>query len=101
MKIKILLKLKEGVEGNMVDKIVELENGKSYVILEETLLNNNKYYLGLKLNKNEEPTNNYLFFEELVESNNTYLTSIEDDNVKSVLLTSFTMNFLEKVYDEI
>ena len=101
MKIKMLLKLKEGVEGNMVDKIVELENGKSYVILEETLLNNNKYYLGLKLNKNEEPTNNYLFFEELVESNNTYLTSIVDDNVKSVLLTSFTMNFLEKVYDEI
>ena len=84
----------------MVDKIVELENGKSYIILEETLLDNNKYYLGLKLNKNEEPTNNYLFFEELID-NNTYLTPIEDEDIKSILLTSFTMNFLEKVYDEI
>lgn len=84
----------------MVDKIVELENGKSYIILEETLLDNNKYYLGLRLNKNEEPTNNYLFFEELID-NNTYLTPIEDEDIKSILLTSFTMNFLEKVYDEI
>ena len=85
----------------MVDKIIELNNNKSYIILEETLLNNNKYYLGLRLNKNEEPTNNYLFFEELLDNNNTYLTPIEDENIKSVLLTSFTMNFLEKVYDEI
>ena len=45
----------------MVDKIVELENNKSYVILEETLLDNQKYYFGLRLNDNEEPTNNYLF----------------------------------------
>ena len=29
----------------MVDKIVELENNKSYVILDETTLNNIKYYL--------------------------------------------------------
>ena len=85
----------------MVDKIVELSNDKSYVILEETVLNDNKYYLGLKLNKNEEPTNNYLFFEESKVNNNTYLTPIEDEDIKSVLLTSFTMNFLEKVYDEI
>ena len=35
------------------------------------------------------------------DNNNTYLTSIEDENIKSVLLTLFTMNFLGKVYDEI
>ena len=91
----------KGVKDNMVDKIIELNNNKSYIILEETLLNNNKYYLGLRLNKNEEPTNNYLFFEELINNDNTYLTPIEDEDIKSVLLTSFTMNFLEKVYDEI
>lgn len=85
----------------MVDKIVELSNNKSYVILEETVLNDSKYYLGLRLNKNEEPTNNYLFFDETINNDNTYLTPIENEDVKSVLLTSFTMNFLEKVYDEI
>lgn len=85
----------------MVDKIVELENNRNYVILDETLLNDTKYYFGVRLNDKEEPTNNYLFFEESIDNDNTYLTPIEDNNIKSVLLTSFTINFLEKVYDEI
>ena len=85
----------------MVDKIVELENNKSYLILEETELDDIKYYFGLRLNENEEPTNNYLFFEETHENNDTYLTPIEDKSLRSSLLTAFTINFLEKVYDEI
>ena len=85
----------------MVDKIVELENDKSYVLLDETLLNNIKYYFGLRLNKDEEPTNHYLFFEESKEGNDTFLTPIEDENMKGLLLTTFTVNFLDKVYDEV
>ena len=85
----------------MVDKIVELENEKSYVILDETLLNSIKYYFGLRLNENEEPTNNYLFFEESKEGENTFLTPVEDDDMKGLLLTTFTVNFLDKVYDEV
>lgn len=85
----------------MVDKIVELENEKSYVILDETLLDSIKYYFGLRLNENEEPTNNYLFFEESKEGENTFLTPIEDDDMKGLLLTTFTVNFLDKVYDEV
>lgn len=84
----------------MVDKIVELENNNSYVILEESILNNVKYYFGLRLNEKEEPTNNYLFFEEYKEGNDVFLTPIEDDDLKKILLTSFTTNFLGKVYDE-
>ena len=74
----------------MVDKIVELENNKSYVLLDESILNDSKYYFALRLNEKEEPTNNYLFFEEL-----------KDDELKKLLLTSFTINFLDKVYDEV
>ena len=85
----------------MVDKIVELENNKNYVILDETRLNNTKYYFGLRLKENEEPTNNYLFFEESKEGINTFLTPIEDEQMKGLLLTSFTVNFLDKVYDEV
>ena len=85
----------------MVDKIVELENNKSYVILDETLLGDNKYYFGLRLNENEEPTNNYLFFEEFKDEVNTFLTPIENENMKELLLTAFTVNFLDKVYDEV
>lgn len=85
----------------MVDKIVELENNNSYVILDETSLDNKKYYFGLRLNKSDEPTNNYLFFEESREGEDIFLTPVVEDNMKGVLLTSFTVNFLDKVYDEV
>jgi len=85
----------------MLDKIVELENNKSYVMLDETVLNNIKYYLGLRLDQNEEPTNNYLFFEETLEGDNTFLTPIENEDMKGLLLTAFTVNLLDKAYDEV
>lgn len=85
----------------MVDKIVELENNKSYAIIDETIIDNNKYYFGLRLTNNDELTNNYLFFEELKEGNDTYLTPITEKNMKGLLLTAFTVNFLDKVYDEV
>ena len=85
----------------MVDKIVELENNKSYVLLDETILDNVKYYFGLRLDAKEEPTNNYLFFEESKEGVDTFLTPIVDEDMKGLLLTAFTVNFLDKVYDEV
>jgi hypothetical protein len=85
----------------MVDKIIELDNNKSYVILDETSLDEKKYYFGLRLNEKEEPTNNYLFFEESKEGIDTFLTPIEDESMKGLLLTAFTVNFLDKVYDEV
>lgn len=85
----------------MVDKIVELDDNKNYVLLDETILNGAKYYFALRLNENEEPTNNYLFFEELKDETNIFLSPIFDDELKKILLTSFTVNFLDKVYDEV
>lgn len=85
----------------MVDKIVELENNKSYAILDETLIDNNKYYFGLRINDKDEPTNNYLFFQEEKDNNDIYLTPINDNNMKGLLLTAFTVNFLDKAYDEV
>ena len=85
----------------MVDKIVELENNKSYVLLDETVLNNVKFYFGLRLNENEEPTDNYLFFEEIKDGTEFFLLPVENESLKNLLLTSFTVNFLDKVYDEV
>ena len=85
----------------MVDKIIELDNNKKYVILDETSLDDIKYYFGLRLNKDEEPTNNYLFFEEYKEGEDTFLTPIEDEDMKGLLLTACTVNFLDKAYDKV
>ncbi|MBQ6817380.1 MAG: hypothetical protein IJO27_03020 [Bacilli bacterium] len=85
----------------MIDKIVELENNKNYVILDETSLNNSKYYFGLRLDENDELTNNYLFFEEFIDEENTYLIPVNNNEKKGILLTAFTVNFLDKAYDEV
>ena len=85
----------------MVDKIVELDDNKNYLILDETELNNKKFYFGLRVDEKDEPTNNYLFFEEFKEENDIFLTPIYDKEMKNLLLTAFTVNYLGKVYDEI
>lgn len=81
----------------MVDKIITLSNQKKYLILDETIIDNKKYYLGLRIEKNE-PTNNYLYFEEI---DNNNLKPIKDEDIKEILLTSFTINYIDKVYDEV
>lgn len=85
----------------MVDRIVEFDNDKKYVILDETKLDNVVYYIGLRLDDREEPTTNYLFFEEIKDDNQVFLNPVNDETTKNVLLTSFTMNYLEMAYDEI
>ena len=85
----------------MKDKIVELDNGNSYVLLDEKDIEDKKYYFALRLDEKEEPTNNYLFFEETIENRETYLLPVTDEQTKGLLLTSFTINYLDKVYDEV
>lgn len=85
----------------MVDNIVELENNKKYVLLDNKVLDNTNYYFGLRLDDKEEPTNNYLFFEETKDGEDTYLAPVEEEKLKKLLITAFTVNYLDKVYDEI
>jgi len=83
----------------VIDKIIKLADKVKYVLLDETELGGIKYYLGLQLNDIDEPTNKYLYFEEKKEHNNVFLKPICDDKMKDLLLTSFTVNYLDKVYD--
>jgi len=85
----------------MVDKIVTLDDNNKYVILDEKQLDQNKYYFGLKLDAKEEPTNVYLFFEEIVDNGELFLNPVVEDNVKGILLTVFTANYLNMAYDTI
>lgn len=83
----------------MVDKIIKLENNIRYVLLDETSLSKIKYYLGFKLNDQNEPTDEYLYFEEKKEKNNIFLKPVINDKIKDLLLASFTINYFNSVYD--
>ena len=81
----------------MLDKIITLDNKKKYLIIDETIINNTKYYLTI-LFENNKPSNKYLYFEEI---DNNNLKPIIDEDIKDILLTSFTINYIDKAYDEI
>ena len=84
----------------MVDKIVKFKNDEEYLILEKTVLDNRTYYLGIKVLENDEPTSVYLFFEEIKKGDKVILNPIWDEEIKGLLLTSFTTDFLNMVYEE-
>lgn len=85
----------------MVDNIVELDNDRKYVLLDNKLVEDTNYYFALRLDDKENPTNYYLFFEEVNDDGETFLLPVEDDETKSLLLTFFTINYLDKVYDKV
>ena len=84
----------------MVDKIVKFKNDEEYLILDKTIMDDKTYYLGIKVLDNDEPTSVYLFFEEVSKHGKTILNPIWDEDMKGLLLTSFTVNFLEMTYRE-
>lgn len=83
----------------MVDKIIELDDNQKYLILDETVVDNKKYYYALGLDEQERVANNYLFFEELEDKKS--IIPVSSKEVKDMLLTTFTINYLDKVYGEV
>ena len=83
----------------MVDQIVKFKNDEEYLILDETVLDNKTYYLGIKIEENNEPTSIYLFFEKVEKEGKVILNPVWDESMKGLLLTSFTVNFVNMTYE--
>lgn len=77
------------------DKIIELENGINYYILEEITYNNKKYALAVEcdLEKEEINENKYIVMELKLENNNLITADIEDDKEAKII----SKMLLEKV----
>ena len=65
------------------DKIIELENGINYYILEETSYNDRKYVLAAvcDLEKDDLNTEDFIIMEIKIVDNNLMTANIEDDNL--------------------
>ena len=55
-----------------VNDCINLENGKSYLLLMESTINNTSYFLAVGINKDEQPTQEYLVLQRIVENNEEY-----------------------------
>ena len=69
-----------------VDDIMVLDNNKSYLLLLDKFIKDNKYYLAIELDNNENPTNNYVVVREEKEGNDIYMEIIEDPYIYNELI---------------
>ena len=75
------------------DTIITLEDNEKYVLLDEVKVNERKYFLALEVTQEEKPTKHYEIFEEEVEDGESYMTIVEDKNLKESLMVNFTLNY--------
>ena len=79
------------------DLIITLDNNIEYVLLDEQVLDNKKYFYAVAIDKNEEPTNDYIILEEIQENNKFYVEEVKDKNILGLLVTLFTKNYVDSV----
>mgnify|MGYP001851323204 FL=1 len=76
-----------------VNDCINLENGKSYLLLMESTIDNTKYFLSVGINAQEEPTNEYLVLQEVIENNEEYVIPINNPVILSNLINEFKQDY--------
>ncbi len=83
-----------------INDIIMLANNKEYLLLDDAILEKNRYFLAVQV-VNDEPTNNYLFFKHISDKNDDYVEEVKEDNIKNALLGIFTINYSDMTEDYI
>lgn len=83
-----------------VDQIITLDNNNDYLLLDETTLDDKKYFYAVGVDKNEDPTNEYVVIEEIKKDGKIFIKKVTDKDMLNLLITLFTMNYTESVDEE-
>ena len=77
------------------DTIITLDDNTKYALLDETEIDGTNYFFGVKLdNETENPTTEYEIFEEEIEDGDTYMSALEESDIKQSVLVNFTNNYM-------
>lgn len=72
------------------NQLVTLDDGKKYIVTEEKMYNNNKFFLLAGVLEDESDLNNqFQIAREVIFDNNTYLEEVEDPDLLKELLPLF------------
>ena len=80
-----------------VDSVITLENDVNCLLLEKVNYENDNYFLAVVLTIDEEPSNSYVIFKEIIEDNENYVEKVEDVSLLRTLLGLFTVNVDELI----
>ena len=88
----------------IVDSVITLENDVNCLLLEKVNYENNNYFLSVVLNQDEEPSDEYVIFKEILEDNETFVEKVVDPELTTYLLKEFSTDvkkFVDNLPDEI
>ena len=83
------------------DMLVTLDDNTNYVLLDDTIIDDNKYFFAVRIdNETKNPTNEYEVFEEEIEDDDTYLSALEESEFKQAVMLDFLNNYMNSIDEE-
>ena len=76
-----------------VDSVITLDNDLNCLLLEKVTHENSNYFLSVILTEENEPSDEYVIFKEIIEGEDKYVEKVEDKELLSELLKLFTQSF--------
>ncbi len=79
------------------DTIITLDDNTKYVLMDETIKDNSKYFFAIKLDKKDNPTTEYEIFEVEKDGKDTYMNTLEEGEFKEAILLEFTHKYIKEI----
>lgn len=73
-----------------IDSVITLENGVNCLLLEKVVYDEKNYFLSVVLDEEEEPSDEYVIFKEIIEDNEAYVEKVEDVELIAKLVNLFS-----------
>ena len=75
-----------------VDTVITLENDVNCLLLEKATLEDKNYFLSVVLTDTEEPSDEYVILQELIEDDGEYVIKVTDEPTVAKLVNLFTID---------
>ncbi|MEG0798941.1 MAG: hypothetical protein RR228_03135 [Bacilli bacterium] len=70
---------------NKTNKILELDDGKNYIIIRQILYKGITYFLACEVKENDELTKNVVLLQEEIENDKTFVENVSNpDTIKAI-----------------
>lgn len=78
------------------EEVITLENNKEYVILDTVKYKDEKYLYCVGIDKDENPTKEYIYLKGIEEDGEFYIENVEDQETLQIIISLFTANYLSE-----
>ena len=75
-----------------VNEIIELENNTSFLLLLNSKIDNDNYFLAVRLENDETPTQEYIVLKEVIKNNEICTQKVKDSIILNKLLAEFQLS---------